>query len=47
MTDHGAFAALNDDPAEDDFDDSEEYDDKLDEYDRDEEEPAVERDFEG
>lgn len=47
MTDHDAFAALNDDPAEDDFDDSEEYDDKLDEYDRDEEEPAVERDFEG
>ena len=26
MTDHDAFAVLNDDPAEDDFDDSEEYD---------------------
>lgn len=47
MTDHDAFATLNDDPTEDDFDDGEEYDDKLDEYDRDEEEPAVERDFEG
>ena len=34
MTDHDAFAALNDDPTEDDFDDGEEYDDKLDGYDR-------------
>ena len=47
MTDHDAFAALNDDPTEDDFDDGEEYDDKLAGYDSDEEEPAVERDFEG
>lgn len=47
MTDHDAFAALNDNLTEDDFDDGVEYDDKLDGYDRDDEEPAVERDFEG
>ena len=44
MTDHDAFAALNDDPTVDDWNNDEEYDDR---YGRDEEGHIVERDFEG
>lgn len=43
-TDHDAFAALNDDPTVDDWNNDEEYDDR---YGRDEEGHIVERDFEG